>query len=161
MAFVNEYVSQEDIEKYGLDKLFRKYRKNDLKYTATVDPTIKNPTDWTMDRERGIWLKKVANVADPDFEFPSPTREAIFILYYRGTYIEARLWEEYITNNPNEVPYKFAWKFLSMTPETAEGTNYEDLKKILCEALKVYKFGIKSSRSDKAIIDCIDFEGDI
>jgi hypothetical protein len=54
MAFVNEYVSQEDIEKYGLDKLFRKYRENDLKYAATVNPTIKNPTNWTIDRERDL-----------------------------------------------------------------------------------------------------------
>jgi len=54
MAFVNEYVSQEDIEKYELDKLFRKYRENDLKYTATINLTIKYPTDWTIDRERDL-----------------------------------------------------------------------------------------------------------
>ena len=88
MAFINEYVSQEDIAKYGLDELFRKYRENDLKYTATVNPTIENPTNWTIDRDREIWLKRVASVADPNFEFPSTTREIIFILYYRTVNIE-------------------------------------------------------------------------
>jgi len=110
--------------------------------------------------EREIWIKQVASVTDPDFEFPSPTRETVFILYYKGVNIEVRLWKEYITNDPKETPYKFAWKFLSMTPKKINSTGYEELKKILCEALKVFKLGINSSRTAVAVIECRNFEGE-
>jgi hypothetical protein len=104
----------------------------------------------------------VASVTDPDFEFPSPTRETIFILYYRAVNIEVRLWKEPISLDPQEIPFKFAWKFLSMTPQTVDSSSYEELKKIVCEALKVFKqFGIKSERTAVTVIECINFEGDM
>ena len=46
-----------------------------------------------------------------------------------------------------------------MTPKTVNGTSYEELKKILCEALKVFKqFGIRSKRTAVTEIECINFE---
>jgi hypothetical protein len=43
MAFVNEYVSEEEAKKYDLDGINRQFMKApDIRY------------DWTIDRERGI-----------------------------------------------------------------------------------------------------------
>lgn len=52
MAFVNEYIPEVDIEKYGI---------------KTIDQSLfgkegtTNRRDWTIDRERNIYLRKVAN----------------------------------------------------------------------------------------------------
>ena len=64
--------------------------------------------------------------------------------------------------DPKEVPFRLGWKFLSMSPKTVDDTSYKELKKILCEALKVYKqFGVGSKRTPVTKIECIDFEGGI
>ncbi|WP_294872943.1 hypothetical protein [Sulfuricurvum sp. RIFCSPLOWO2_12_FULL_43_24] len=47
MAFVNEYISQEDKEKYGLDALWGKY--HDASHQK-----LPNKKDWTIDRERDL-----------------------------------------------------------------------------------------------------------
>ena len=49
MAFVNEYISDEDFKKYGLAEIDKKF---------IVGGT--NARDWTIDRERGIYLRNVA-----------------------------------------------------------------------------------------------------
>ena len=45
MAFVNEYITEEDKEKYGLDELWASY--HDLRHNK-----LPNEKDWTIDRER-------------------------------------------------------------------------------------------------------------
>ena len=45
MAFENEKVPEEDIEKYGLREINKKFMKGDFDYR------------WTMDRERDIYLR--------------------------------------------------------------------------------------------------------
>ena len=52
MAFVNEWISQEDIEKYGLVALCEEYRKYGSKYMGVQEPRKK--IDWTIDRERDL-----------------------------------------------------------------------------------------------------------
>lgn len=45
MAFVNEYVSAVDVDKYGLAEINRQFWKSDTRY------------DWTIDRQRDIYLR--------------------------------------------------------------------------------------------------------
>lgn len=52
MAFVNELIPQEDIEKYGLVALCAKYSKDDSKYVGVKNPNSDRGIDWTIDRER-------------------------------------------------------------------------------------------------------------
>jgi len=50
MAFVNEYISQEDREKYGLDEIDKKFIVGGAK-----------ARDWTVDKDRNMYLRNVAN----------------------------------------------------------------------------------------------------
>ena len=47
MAFVNEYIAQEDIEKYGLNELWASYHD-------VLNKNIPDGKDWTIDRERKL-----------------------------------------------------------------------------------------------------------
>lgn len=53
MAFVNEYIPEADVEKYGLKKI-------DAKAPAV---TVKS-RDWTIDREREIYLRQITTYRD-------------------------------------------------------------------------------------------------
>lgn len=48
MAFINEFVSPEDMEKYGLREINKKYRMFD------------GSTDWTVDKERDIYIRRIS-----------------------------------------------------------------------------------------------------
>lgn len=71
MAFVNEYVSAEDVKKYGLEEINRQYRK------SNVQP------DWTIDRD--IYLRWIHSGRE---EFAD---QHDFTLYWKGTLIFLRL----------------------------------------------------------------------
>lgn len=69
MAFVNEYETKEDIEKYGLFELRCKYSR------ALQGDTKENYQErkhiWTIDRERGIWLEPGVAIKDPETDYLS------------------------------------------------------------------------------------------
>ncbi|MNK75620.1 hypothetical protein D3C87_951630 [compost metagenome] len=49
MSFLNEYIPEEDIRKYGIDEINHRFLKSDFK------------PDWTIDRERNIYLRQVSS----------------------------------------------------------------------------------------------------
>jgi hypothetical protein len=67
VAFVNEYITPEDFEKYGLEKI-------DAQFLATG---VKRQ-DWTIDRERNIFLRQVTSGRDEMSGISSWT------LYWKG-----------------------------------------------------------------------------
>lgn len=152
MAFVNELIPQEDIEKYGLVALCAEYSKDDSKYTAVTNP--KDEIDWTIDREREIWLIDMASAVNPNFKFPSSTQETIFILHHQGNKVEVRLWWEPVSK-PKETPIKISWKYLGMK---SKNLDEKQLKIIVREAIQTYKqFGIRNKRTAITEITCIGF----
>lgn len=56
MVFVNEKISHEDRSKYGLDEIDKKFVVGRTK-----------ARDWTIDRDRNIYLRRVANGRDELF----------------------------------------------------------------------------------------------
>jgi hypothetical protein len=145
MAFVNEWISQEDIEKYGLIELCDSYRGDEYKYIGVKEPRRK--VDWTIDREREIWMIEMASVTNPDFHLPSPSQETIFILHYQGKNVEVRLWEDLVSKATDTTPLTISWKFLAMAPNSINGVDEAALKTIVCEALQTYKrLGINSKK---------------
>ena len=53
------------------------------------------------------------------------------------------------------------WKYLSMDTEGLDNTKIQSMKKILCEALKVFgQVGMYRKRNPNLEIICINFEGD-
>ncbi|MEQ1661459.1 MAG: hypothetical protein ABL877_02050 [Thiobacillus sp.] len=67
MAFVNEYISETDIEKYGIKELNLKFRKPNPK------------PDWTVDHERDIYLRYLYSGRE---EF---SNRHTYYLYWKGT----------------------------------------------------------------------------
>ncbi len=53
MGFVNEYISKEDVIKFGLLDLKNKYLPRNIRYESIDERDIKHFT-WTIDRERFI-----------------------------------------------------------------------------------------------------------
>lgn len=71
MAFVNEYISEADIEKYGIKELDEKFGKGHYK------------PHWTLDRERDIYLRHLHN------EREEHSNRLTFYFYWKGTSLMA------------------------------------------------------------------------
>lgn len=75
MAFVNEYISDDDIKKYNIEEIDRQFLK------TTFRP------DWTVDRERETYLRLVASGRE---EFAN---EKDFTFLWQGSLLVVRLKE--------------------------------------------------------------------
>jgi len=99
MAFVNEYASDEDIEKYGLREIWDKYhplRKG--RYFGGNRP------DWTIDREQNIFLMQVGQGRG------EAGNKVKFLLWANGQHIVA--WLEVVggeSDDLNNGPFKRVW----------------------------------------------------
>jgi len=76
MAFINEYISAEDYEKYGIAAI-------DLKYVVGGC----NSLDWTVDKGRNIYLRQVANGPHEPELFGKQT----WTLFWEGELVEVGL----------------------------------------------------------------------
>ena len=70
MAFVNEYISDEDVEKYGIRQL-----RDELHFYHVT----REQWDWTIDRERDVYLVQIHHLGR-DLE-PED-----WLLYEKGRY---------------------------------------------------------------------------
>lgn len=154
MGFVNEYVSEEDIQKYDLDNFINKV-------LGLTDEKIKMPErrlrglhniDWTIDREKGNWLMFMTTVYSYEGSISGmnePTRERIFYFYWRGFHREVRL-----LKSPNgsinfreESPFYVIWEKL-ITPSPTNINNREIIHDLKC-ALTAYGYdGIENNAPD-------------
>ncbi|WP_024953896.1 hypothetical protein [Sulfurospirillum arcachonense] len=73
MAFINEYASQEDINKFKLDELLNKYLNAAASYKY----------HWTIDKDTNSWLMPLKQLN---------SSETIWIVHYKNTNIEIKLW---------------------------------------------------------------------
>ncbi|MFN9871788.1 MAG: hypothetical protein ACK55E_10170 [Cyanobacteriota bacterium] len=117
MPFVNEVVSDADIDRYGLP-----FEKGSGRY-------------WTRDAERDfyLWGGKVGN---PAFDEPIQT---CFRFFFAGrpflVYLEPGEGSRFFA----EVPFRIVWKsVLSISPICPAGASREELIQALKEALLVY-----------------------
>lgn len=131
MAFVNEYVSEEDKVKYGLDELWASYHD-------VLNQKLPNKKDWTIDREREIWLMETAGIRDPDLDH-AYLPEQIWILHYQGHNIEVRIEvssdEEFDGNKYHKI-----WDLLALSPDSLENISTEGLIELLEEALVAFGY---------------------
>jgi hypothetical protein len=67
MSFVNEFISADDVEKYGLKAIDEKF---------IVGGT--NSRQWTIDRGRGIYLRNVARGGGAEPEIRNQTKWSLF-----------------------------------------------------------------------------------
>ena len=78
MAFVNEFVSDEDIKKYKLERLWLGFHPGDQEVPSVYR------FHWTVDRERDAFFMIVGGGGRED-------DATICVLYWKGEYNDARI----------------------------------------------------------------------
>jgi len=141
MAFVTEYISKEDIEKYDLlkpsNEICEKYHQVKLEWA------ILNSRDWCIDRERGIWLFSVCSITIGDPRDMNYSGEDIWILHYKGKDIEIDLrniHNEYTGKKDTDNPFILIYELESIRSDLGDITKQE-IVDILKEILNEYKIG--------------------
>jgi hypothetical protein len=123
MAFVNEYISATDIKKYDIENINRRF---------VVGGT--RARDWTIDREREIYLRNVANGRE---EF---SRISTWTLYWGGNLITLELENLGTSGQPGEMRHGRKRLRRIEIPTTLDHRRTEILAD-LRDALTVYKDG--------------------
>jgi hypothetical protein len=118
MAFVNEYVSEEDIKTYGLKEIDKRYFRGDYK------------TEWTRDRARDFYLRFMRHGGEDGVS------QQTFVFYWMGNLMEVG-----VTFQGGGMRDGKRWKwwtlrYLSIPTELE--SHREEILKDLREALKVY-----------------------
>jgi len=135
MAFVNELVPKEDIEKYGLDELYRHYSR--LAGDSNAARWGMNGLDsWIVDRDRDIWFFRAGQGTVADIP-PMATGEDYYILHYKERNIEVLMHEnrKEWSKNVNEKPFRMSWEILSIKLDSFDGIGTETIINIITEAM--------------------------
>lgn len=129
MAFVNEYVSEEDIEKYGLEAIDKRYFRAHYQ------------TEWTRDKERDMYLRFMRDGGEEGMW------QQVFSFYWKDSLIEVGLKSEGGGARGGKGWKKWSLRYLSI-PEILEASR-EQILADLKEALSTYGGGgIDSSYSE-------------
>lgn len=121
MAFVNEFIPESDITKYGIVEINTYYFKSSFR------------PHWTIDRERDIYLRQVATGRE---EFAD---QLTFTLYWKGTLIEVRLLEDGGVSPGGERWSEFKLNSIQIPEELS--AQREEILSDLKEALTAYNGG--------------------
>jgi hypothetical protein len=120
MAFVNEYISKEDIEKYQLDELEKKY--NLLIYA------------WTIDREHNFFLIHKGRGRDEESQMN------FFFFYRKGEISRHTIWR-FVDRHSKTIDWKIQ-RYGEPKYESIEHEQYyEQLHDDLKDALRTYGLG--------------------
>lgn len=154
---MNEYISEENIEKFQINELMNgiasKYSKREEKFFP--DKYYKHR--WTIDQEGESWFMWVDAPHDP-LEPSRYTGEDIFILNYKGKNIEVVLRQvfEESSRKLTDNPFNVVWTLDRITPESLEELSYGAIIRLIQEALNVYGTrGIKTPiPAENIVVTC-------
>ena len=126
MPFVNEYISRDDIEKYGLAKAYFSANPSETKLPENYAP------QWTIDRERNIVLRQMRGA--------NPARDGEywieFLLETDGQKIFIKLDRMHGSNKLSDSPYQVVWgKIVQVYPSDLDESRLREVIQILKEAL--------------------------
>ena len=160
MPFVNEYVSDEDAQKYDLDNLWNKYNYSwILRMPKALNRFEVHQHAWCVDKERGYWLFNCGFLRNENSRsgYPEPSNKETFILHVNDQNIEFILSSSSMETS-DLYPIHFCWNFVSMTPSCLPNMSREILITILKEALNVFKCsGIRDLEGNEKSLIELDF----
>jgi hypothetical protein len=140
MAFINEVVSQKDIEKYGLAELHEHYTKlaNPYGFYDGLDSW----QSWLVDREKEIWLMEVGHGVDSGDIPPMPTGENYYILHYKRKNIEVlmRRNRKKGSRKLSDNPFRMRWEILSISPGSFDDVSMQEIVDIVTVAMVAYGY---------------------
>lgn len=135
MAFVNEFVSDEDIKKHGLDELKKKY--NNWSWREGRPSTFRH--SWTVDRERDIFVLPLFSWNDDRSDRPMPTRRQSWVIDWHGRRAIAVI--DRAPDSSSELkdsPYRINWVLIDLDLSYAGDMSREQALMAFKEALTVY-----------------------
>ena len=129
MAFVNEYASDEDIEKYKLNKIWDRYFIHEKgKYFRGSKPSF------TIDREKEIFLMVLGGGAvEAGYQYK-------FLLCINGIELLAYVNKLGGSADLSESPYRIVWSLVKVDKPSEIGISESDIFEIIKEALIVYGY---------------------
>ena len=148
MPFINEYVSQTDIERHALQKLHKKYSEiagNKMMAMLSIGDT----REWLVDRENNIWFMRLGLRMISGENPPIYPGNDIYVLQYKGKNIEVCMERERngCSTSLNDNPFKIGWKILSLSPNSLKGVTTKELVTSIKEAMCVYGYaGMRRKR---------------
>jgi hypothetical protein len=140
MAFVNEYISDEDMEKY---KIIDMYKSSTLNWNHVDEGLMKGHYAWTINKERNIYLIPMAHGR---FE---ESNQRYFVLWWKGVLLGATVASVGGGVNHIERTGSEVWDLLRLRkPENFLVPDAEIIP-VLKEALVVFQYnGIHSPMHD-------------
>ncbi len=128
MSFVNEFASEEDIEKYDLNSLMDEYRPMYKGNQFELSPPM-----FTIDRERNIFFMTYRQGRE---EFGNRTYALLWI-NGNEVIVEIDLAHGCSKSIKNK-PFKLIWELAGFRPQGTIDKPHKDIINILKEALTVY-----------------------
>lgn len=126
MAFVNEYVSEDNIKKYDLEGLWKQ-----VAYVAALPDDFRHT--WTWDSEQESFYIPMSTGRE---EYSSHTTGT---LYFKGVPWIVTIAHRGGSSKFSEKPYKVTWGLISIKHPNGNAAPTEDLIPVLKEALIGYK----------------------
>lgn len=126
MGFVNEYASDEDIEKYKIHEILDKYKPFRKKSSRRPG--------FTIDRKRNVFLIVVER------GFREEGNEVTFLLWLDGTQILARLKQEGGSSKLDARPFYRVWHLLKLDRPEEFILSEAEVVRILKDALEIYGY---------------------
>jgi len=120
MAFVNEWVSQEDIKKYDLPSFWMKFH-----WWTPVTYT------WTVDRQRNVFLLKVGSGRE------DTSNHIDFVLCWDGEITRIGLIKHEASQSPNEMATR--WELIGFDFPNVSAHSRDEIVDMLKDALRAYK----------------------
>lgn len=135
MAFVSEVASEEDITRYGLNQLIKRFNPHDGPRTSGFGPA------WTIDRERGMFLMTVKSIREVGPSgLPELTPKRICVLNCEGKQALFTLERDWKTGSRSrgESPFRVVWNLNDIDMSEMRGVQSEQAVIWLKEALVAY-----------------------
>lgn len=130
MAFVNEFVSEEDVKKYDLDKIWDIYHP-----FSKGEPPLGFRYTWTIDKEKNIFLIPVASGRE---EY---SNRVTCVLWWNGTRLTIKIdLAAESSSKLSDTPFKRIWELVEVCQRTDFSEPREKVISILKEALITYGY---------------------
>jgi hypothetical protein len=123
-AFINEFVSDEDMLKYPVQRIWETYHGKGPRL-----PGFRY--DWTIDRQQQIFLMFVKSGRE---EF---SNRLTFVLWLSGRTIEFKL--DKLGSGDLKEPILTIWKMATLPDVTGTGKNIDEIAAIIKAAISAYK----------------------
>lgn len=144
MPFTNEYISPEDAAKYHLTEIDAKFGGGN------------KSRDWTIDRQRGIYLRNLGVGREEEFR-----HHTYWTFYWKGTSFTLRLDLLEVTGNPGGAAW-LHWRLVDLNGSSGLPVALKEHRQSILDDLKQALVAQGDGGVDSLSTECsvtLDFDG--